>query len=505
MKRTKIETMKKFLFFLSAIGLMLFTACSSEEDIAAVPEPTQAEKDAAIIAEANQDSEVEIRLGFGSQSNSTAVTRAPLESDADKLFTTPSGKYLGIYCLAQKPQKESGTTGYIAENSIDWTGQKSTLQYLMERNQPAQVSIKAAGNYLGNVLLADDVSEVQFLEVDNGNVTSNGIIYYYPYGNWFNYYFYGYYPRQSGNAVHEEAKKVTVDFTINGTDDIIYAKAVPTTTSDEDNNPSTPETSDVDRGFNAKYLRSKQENGRNHLVDLPGLVMKHKLTQLRFWVKCSSGTYESYGYGLSTEAGKKKFQVQAMTMKDVPAGWTLTVADRQTTANEGTMARKGTTTTDIDVKKMELNNDGTVNQDAEKTNDDNVFGTNDGSVKIDIPYVTANNGNKPTLLGYAMVPTTKMLDGEYSANATATAPNITFELNVNGRTYTAEELGSLNIEVPTPHDDVTGEWGFQAGKVYNVILNIPPPEEIHMHATLDQWVSVDVTTQDPQNITLDID
>ena len=497
MKRTKFETMKKYLFFLSALSLSLFTACSSGDDLAAAPELTQAEKDAAIIAEANQDSEVEIRLGFSSQSNSTAVTRAPLESDANGLFTTPTGKYLGIYCLAQKPQKESGTTGYIAENAIDWTGAKSTLQYLMERNQPAKVAIKQTGEYLGNVLLAQDVSEVQFLEVDNGNVTNNGIIYYYPYGNWFNYYFYGYYPRQSGNAVHEEATKVTVDFTIDGTDDIIYAKAVPTTSTTGAN----PE-SDVDRGFNAKYLRSKQENGANHLVDLPGLTMKHKLTQLRFWVKCSSGTYQSYGYG--TGENDKKFQVQAMVMKDVPDGWTLTVAERNTLANEGTMARKGTSTTDIDVKKMTLNNDGTVNQDADKTNNSNVF-ANDGSVKIDIPYVPDGSQAKPTLLGYAMVPTTKMLDGEYSAQATPTAPNITFELNVNGRTYTADELGSLNIEVPSGQDANTGEWGFQAGKVYNVILNIPPPEEIHMHATLDEWVTVDVTTSDPQNITLDID
>jgi hypothetical protein len=258
----------------------------------------------------------------------------------------------------------------------------------------------------------------------------------------------------------------------------------------------------VDRGFNAKYLRSKQENGANHLVDLPGLTMKHKLTQLRFWVKCSSGTYQSYGYG--TGENQKKFQVQAMVMKDVPDGWTLTVAERNTLANEGTMARKGTSTTDIDVKKMTLNNDGTVNQDADKTNNSNVF-ANDGSVKIDIPYVPDGSQAKPTLLGYAMVPTTKMLDGDYSAQATPTAPNITFELNVNGRTYTADELGSLNIEVPSGQDANTGEWGFQAGKVYNVILNIPPPEEIHMHATLDEWVTVDVTTGDPQNITLDID
>jgi hypothetical protein len=49
-----------------------------------------------------------------------------------------------------------------------------------------------------------------------------------------------------------------------------------------------------------------------------------------------------------------------------------------------------------------------------------------------------------------------------------------------GQVYTSEEMA---IEVPS--------GGFVAGKVYNVVLNIPPPEEIHMHATLDTWEVVD--------------
>ena len=69
--------MKKYLFILSLAGGML-TACSSGDDIAAAPEMTQEEKDAAIIAEATAASDVQIRLGFGSQSNNTSIMRSPV-------------------------------------------------------------------------------------------------------------------------------------------------------------------------------------------------------------------------------------------------------------------------------------------------------------------------------------------------------------------------------------------------------------------------------------------
>ena len=44
------DRMKKYLFFLSAVSMAMFTACSSGDDLAAAPELTQAEKDAIAAA-----------------------------------------------------------------------------------------------------------------------------------------------------------------------------------------------------------------------------------------------------------------------------------------------------------------------------------------------------------------------------------------------------------------------------------------------------------------------
>ena len=484
--------MKKYLFFLSALSLSLFTSCS-KDDLAQELSP---EEQAAIIAEANLDSEVQIRLGMGSQSNTSVaeITRAPLESTSGGLFETKAGNYLGIYCLAQKPQTTPATPGPVAENQISWTSAANTLQYLMERNQPAQVKILHSGDYIGNVLLSADACDVQFLEMgNNGEPTGNGKIYYYPYGNWYNYHFYGYYPRQT-TGITEAANKITVDYTIDGTQDIIYAKA-------------TPPTADVDKGFNAKYMRSLQTAGYNELEDLPKLAFEHKLTQLRFYVKCSSATYNTYGY--ATEIGnsspyKKLFQIQNLALTSVPNGCTLTIADRATPANEGKLERKGTTVADIPVKKMTLLPSGAVDEDH--TDNTDVFdGT--AATRVNIPYVPDGGSDSPTLLGYAMIPTTEMMTGfTLTGREEPTKPYITFTIYA-GETKDNSTSATIAGSEYTPVDQVIAvpTGGLEAGKVYNVILNIPPPEEIHMHATLDQWVTVEVTEASAQNINMTIE
>ncbi len=455
--------MKKYLSILSITGLLLFTACS-KDDLAQQLSP---EEQAAIIAEANMDSEVEIRLGFGSQSSSNSVTRAPLESEAvTGFFETPANQYLGIYCLAQKPQTTPATPGSVAEGSINWTSEANTLQYLLTPNHPARVVkiTHGADKYIGNVpLTTEDACDVQFLNPDN---LSQQMIYFYPYGNWYNYHFYGYYPRQT-TGITETANKVTVDYTIDGTQDIIYAKA-------------TPVAADIDKGFNAKYMRSLQDaNGYNQLSDLPMLALSHKLTQLRFFVKCSSGTYNTYGYGTTIGDAapyKKLFQIQDVTLKDVPDGWTLTIAERGAVANEGVLTRKGTSTSDIHIKQMTLDNTGAV---ATSSDDDAFNQTTPANTRVNIPFIAqSDNTTQPTMLGYAMIPTTAMMTD---------APQITFTIysgatkdsggnDVAGTEYTSEKM---SVDLPTN--------GLEAGKVYNVVLNIPPPEEIHMHATLDVW------------------
>ena len=494
--------MKKYLFFLSAVSIVMFTACSSEEDLAEATHELTQEEYNAIVAEANTNSEVQIRLGMGSQSNTstTEITRAPLESTSGKLFETPTGKYLGIYCLAQKPQVTPATPGPVAENNISWIAESNTLQYLMERNQPAQVKILHSGDYIGNVLLSADACDVQFLEVgNNGEPTGNGKIYYYPYGNWYNYHFYGYYPRQT-TGVTEAANKVTVDYTIDGTQDIIWAKAMP-----DIENPTAAVNSE---GFNAKYMRGLQAGtGYNVLEDLPKLAFGHKLTQLRFYVKCSSATYQTYGY--ATEIGnsspyKKLFQIQNLTLTSVPTGCMLTVADRATSANEGKLERKGTTVADIPVKKMTLLPSGAV--DPDNTDDTNVFdGTS--ATRVNIPYVEDGGSDSPTLLGYAMIPTTEMMTGfTLTGREEPTKPYITFTIYA-GETKDNSTSATIAGSEYTPVDQVIAipNAGLEAGKVYNVILNIPPPEEIHMHATLNQWVTVEVTEASDQNINMTIE
>ena len=485
--------MKKYLFFLSALSLSLFTSCS-KDDLAQELSP---EEQAAIIAEANLDSEVQIRLGMGSQSNTSVaeITRAPLESTSGGLFETKAGNYLGIYCLAQKPQMAVATPGPVAENNISWIAESNTLQYLMERNQPAQVKILQSGDYIGNVQLTEDACDVQFLEVgNNGEPTGNGKIYYYPYGNWYNYHFYGYYPRLI-TGVTEAANKVTVDYTIDGTQDIIWAKA-------------TPPSGHEDEGFNAKYMRGLQAGtGYNQLEHLPKLAFGHKLTQLRFYVKCSSATYNTYGY--ATEIGnsspyKKLFQIQNLTLTSVPTGCMLTVADRATPANEGKLERKGTTVADIPVKKMTLLPSGAVDEDH--TDNTDVFdGT--AATRVNIPYVPDGGSDAPTLLGYAMIPTTEMMTGfTLTGREEPTKPYITFTIYA-GETKDNSTSATIAGSEYTPVDQVIAvpTGGLEAGKVYNVILNIPPPEEIHMQATLDQWVTVEVTEASAQNINMTIE
>ena len=460
--------------------MLLFTACSSADDVAT--DGLTPEEEAAIIAEANMNSEIPIRLGFGSQSNPSSITRAPLESDNDKLFSTPDGKYLGVFCLAQKPQVAVATPGPKAEANIDWNATSSLLTYLMAQNQPAKVvKLEGASNTIGNVTTTEHVSDVQFMDpttISAPNLADRLVKhYYYPYGNWYNYYFYGYYPWQS-SGVTQGAKQVTVDYALDGTQDIIWGKAIPTTST-----PAATPTSDVDRGFNAKYFRDKQDalTGMNQLEDLPDFEFNHKLAQLRFYIKCTDIRYTTGSYTVDN------FKLADLQLKNVPENWTLTVADRTTPANEGKLTWKSSS----------------VNIPVINTASDNAtFDVADDATYVPIPY--SADGSAETLVGYAMIPTTDMMvdainDGFTYENAPVAAelkkPYITLTLYIKGETWTSD---AQQIQLP-----VTSQK-FEAGKVYNIILNIPVPVEINARATLDQWGVVSTTTDSEQNINMTI-
>ena len=546
--------MKKYLFFLSVLGIVLFTACT-KDDLAKEMSPE--ERVAAIIAEANMDSEIPINLGFGSQSNYSSVTRAPLESDDNKLFSTPSGSYLGVFCLAQKPQVATSNPGPVAENLIDWTANQDNLTWLMKKNLPARVVKVKAGSKIGTATATSTTSDVQYMEVNgSGDPTGNIKHYYYPYGNWYNYYFYAYYPWDK-NIVTTQARQVTAAFELDGSQDVIWGKAMPiTTTSGED-----PE-SDVDRGFNAKYIRDKQKDGNGHrtginsMNDLPKLTLEHKLAMLRFYVKTTDVSYST------VIANPEDFQLTALSFKDVPKNWTLTIAnnvipDGQSTSphtGEGEMTITNNTTGTVNIYSMsstysaaeanEYNADlpdgiksGTALTAAQATAVNTTLGTSysegdaiteanansynatltghktAGDAKaqptgtdtgafaggnLDIPF---SNDGSALLVGYAMIPTTDMIKRANDAGSSFPEnPYISFTLNVNGETWNSS---AQMINKPTLNN-VPNAGEFEAGLVYNIILDIPVPVEGVAWATLEAWQAKLITENSDQNIEMTI-
>lgn len=483
--------MKKYLFTLLCLtGVMLFSACSSEDDLAAVPGLTDEEK-AAIIAEASQDSDVPILLNVGSQMDANrGVTRAPLESDpTTKLFTTDgTDNYLGVFCLAQKKMP---TASEVAVDNITWDG--NTPLGSLDPNMKASVSLleeKDEGlgedpNVIGTVRTFDAVSEIRFWEGNDRKVL------YYPTASWYNYYFYAYYPRVENTAqttvVRNNASTVTVDYTLNGTQDIIWGKAVPTTET-----TAADPLSDIDRGFNAKYFRDKAENhgGLNTIDELPKLGLTHCLTQLRFYIKSSDSYWDQY----VTQEGNP-LKLKSIQVINMPNAWRLTVADKAAVNNqEGKFSYIGNanSVSTINVKKLAVNGFGYSVADAH--NDEDRFDPNDDQTFMDITQAYQ-------YVGYVMVPTTDMYNEVHNTYSDiATTPQLKIKLVVGDDSDV--DLGELILSLPKVGDDVDK---YRAGKVYNIRLDLAIPRPRAGSAELNSWeVEEDVDAQSDLNVDLPI-
>lgn len=414
------------------MGATLFTACSLENDLAIGQELTPEDK-AAILAEANKDSEVPIQLGFSFNRNAISVTRSPLSSEAG-MFTTPAGKYLGVFCLAQKPQAALTNPGPVAEDEIDWTSPSTNLTYLMNPNQPAQVVKKDGSvNTIGTASTTSPISEVYFVDPATLGTTPTKKHYYYPDASWYNYHFYAYYPRQNSN-VTVAPKKVTVDFALDGTQDVLWTKATPTTHGG----------TDADNGFNADYFSSQRVNGVNDIGDFPELDLAHNLTMLKFWVRCVDPKYSTQSFA------SNQLQLTDIKIVDIPMNWTLTVADRENTANEGKLTPTNLTLTS-ELNVWHDNGDGT---DTEAL-------TYAGGA-INVPYI--HGSTTPTYVGYVMIPTTAMMEEAIAGGLTKPKnPYVKLTVNEKGTVY---EMTPKMITLPN-------DGAFKAKTIYNIYVTIP--------------------------------
>ena len=344
--------MNKYLFILGLVGTAVLTACSSD-DLTTGFSP---EDENALVAEASKDSDVPITLGLVG-GRSSGMTRTPIESDDDDLFTIGGGQ-LGVFCLAAG--KQTGAPSTVLED-INW---KDDPLATWLNNVPA--SVKKEGGY----------SYVEFRKFS----PSAAIDRYYPSGNWYYYDFYAYYPRVGSadisiSAGSDGKKAYFASTTIDGTKDIIWGQAI-----GEDNSHQRIFTLD---GSTKVYAYSSKFSRLNSAV-VPEFDFKHKLTQLVFYVK-------AHDTAAAAEFSGSGIKVADLYLKDVDTKFELCIASMSNDSEHGYTPGK--------LKLPASRVQGNIKVYKTGTNSDAFDG---GATTY--PVATSSTDTDPKMIGYAMVP-----------------------------------------------------------------------------------------------------
>ncbi len=436
--------MNKYIFILGMAAMALFAACSTDSELDANDlARLEKEREAALLAEALSDSEIPITIGTGSHSNFN-VTRAPLNPDANGLFATETGKYLGVFCLAK--EKQTGAPSSITQLSdIKWTVSDEYRDLIIKMsNIPAKVTTDGTQ------------SSVTFLnQTDLTNGTETPETWYYPMNDWVCYNFYAYYPRQeeqdaNGNTTLSYTANQVVEkyFEIDGSQDIIWASGISTDESFSDALP-----------YCAKYFRKKTtslDSGDDIANYYPMFRFEHKLTQFAFNAKAASADDAAM---LNT----KNFKVKRVWVSNVWYRLQLIVANKKDEARNGVLRSFGNSTT----KALGIKLSGADIDRFDQNGDD----TPDNPLMIS----STASDTETKAMGYLMLPPT-LLDATTLEDYKLF---IEVEYDKDGGT-TTEQLQYI-LAPPT--------GGFLAGYKYNVNLTFYAPSEIHALATLDDWAA----------------
>ena len=431
--------MNKYLFILGFAGMALFSACSTSDELAAdipIPSPGLTEEEKALIVEAGKDSDVPITLG--TVANSRATTRLPIDSDdGTNLFETPDGQYLGVFCLARG--KQEGAPDFIGDD-VKWsTAYASSFPYAnWKDNVPAKV-VKYDNDPSSPIKGGEDkkYSYVQFMKDD----LSDTKVYYYPFGNWYYYDFYAYYPRQA--SVTTNAESCSVRYEIDGSQDIIWGQALGGNQSVVDMATST-----TVKAYSSKYLRLRKENisGTDYDV-VPGLTFNHKLTQFTFSVKAHDATHAAQLY-------TKEFKLKSLKLLNVYKKLQLIIASKDDNLTAGELSIYDTSSTsygDISVKNA--------------TDDSDPLSTS-------ISVATAADDVDPKGVGYVIVPSSEMIAGKTHDK---------YLVSIELEQRSGEEVPNTIIQLTPP------AGGFLAGSKYQITIDIYNPMEIQATATLLDW------------------
>ena len=431
--------MNKYLFILGIVGTALLTACSSD-DLTTVLLP---EEERTLVVEAGKDSDVPITLGV---SSSRGLTRAVVNPDASGNFTTEAGKYLGVFCLATDIQSnvdESVIPEVIRTNNWNTAAEDDKAGLIVRMNNvPAKVTTDGT------------TSDVTFLDASTLiNPTPSVQHYYYPMGNWMKYNFYAYYPRQEkvvdGNTTLSFSANQVLEkyYEIDGSQDIIWGM------SDQENattvDPSTATDADP---YCAKYFRLWKEADEANIENYyPKFEFKHKLMQLRFFVKAANST-------VLTDLTSKNMKVVDMSISNAIYRLSLIVANKAEASKNGQLSMMSSLKTkELGIKEYGL--------------DKNRFRDENGDDAVDAPFaiavydvtVTAVDGDgnptDPGYVGYIML----------APPAVSNDVNFKYTLAVEVNYDKGEGLTTKTLEYELNSDD-----GFKAGQIYNIVVTVNP-------------------------------
>lgn len=258
--------MKKQLWIFGIAAVCMLSGCSGDDDALSSGSTAGNNGDGL-----GMDSNVEIRL-----SSKGGGTRSSLDSDDAGLFAANG---LGIFCLANGVLSVNPN-----EQPIDWTPSSNTNYSVWLDNIEANAVNEVGG---GDNTIATNI------------VWADGVTRWYPVGNWYNYHFYGYYPRVSDDYITASAKQRIASIPLDGTQDVIWGRTV----------------SDDPLAFCAKYFRQKEHDG-----EVPGIAFKHKLMRLTF--SCVPGVDSNGSIESALQMG-----VKSIAIKSVPSVANLVVAD----------------------------------------------------------------------------------------------------------------------------------------------------------------------------------
>ena len=441
--------MNKYLFIFGLVGTALFTACSSADDLTE-EKPNEASavdkaKEATLILEAGQDSDVPIALGMLG-SRRYAMTRLPLESTDFQI----SGGNLSVYCLATGIQVGAPNISAIPASADDivWNDPNKIANWLV--NQPAIVSYY---NGTGASPITGGSSSYSYIQFWKDGVVKER---YYPFGNWYSYDFFAYYPRvgDASTSYSDTGKSCFAKLTLDGKSDAIWAHA------------SSTDVIDGVKAYSSKYIRLKKEVDEDGTPGpdyseyqiVPEFEFQHLLSQFVFTIKPHAAD--------ATELSDKGFAVKGMKFTEIPTQLQLVVASKESSHKSG------------DLENLETPVTGNIKLWTSGTDADPFSG---GAIPV-VPasYVPADESTHTTVVGYAMVPPSKTI------NETALINEHTVSLEMKQNSGDAVPNTVVSLTPPT--------GGFLPGKIYHIEIEIFNPTKIQAKATLVGWEDVALPT-----------